>query len=79
MASEGFGMWKNCIDVFVPLHLFLVFLLSGLSFHLLHLDGVGFPSPHVQFVVPHAQRQDSLVDPQARRVEDEILNTRASR
>ena len=57
----------------VPLHLFVVLLLSGLSLHLLHLDGVGLPPPHVQLMVPHTQCQDALVDPQPRGVEHKVL------
>ena len=57
----------------VPLHLFVVLLLSGLSLHLLHLDGVRLPPPHVQLMVPHTQRQDALVDPQPRGVEHKVL------
>ena len=57
----------------VPLLLFVVFLLSGLGLHLLHLDGVRLPPPHVQLVVPHTQSQDPLVDPQPRRVEHKVL------
>lgn len=38
-----------------PLHLFVLFLLSSLCFHLLHLDGVRLPAAHVQLMVPHAQ------------------------
>ena len=58
-----------------PLHLLLVLLLAGLGLHLLHLDGVGLPAPHVQLVVPHAQRQDALVDAQPRRVEHKVLRS----
>ena len=59
-----------------PLHLLLVLLLPGLGLHLLHLDGVGLPSAHVQLVVPHAEVQDPLVDAQAGRVEHEVLQQR---
>lgn len=59
----------------LPLHLLVVLLLPSLSLHLLHLNGVGLPPPHVQLVVSHAQRQDALVDPQPRGVEHEILET----
>ena len=54
----------------------MVLLLAGLGLHLLHLDGVGFPPPHVQLVVPHAERQHALVDAQTRRVEYKVLQYR---
>lgn len=63
----------------VPLHLFVVLLLSGLRLHLLHLDGVGLPPPHVQLMVSHTQRQDALVDPQPRRVEHKVLEQNGHR
>jgi len=52
----------------------VVLLLPGLSLHLLHLDGVGLPPPHVQLVVTHTQRQDALVDAQPRGVEHKVLH-----
>lgn len=58
----------------VPLHLFLVLLLSGLSLHLLHFNGVRLSPPHVQLVVSHTQRQDALVDPQPWSVEHKVLH-----
>lgn len=57
----------------VPLHHFVVLLFSGLSLHLLHLNGVRLPPSHVQLVVSHAQRQDALVDPQPRGVKHKVL------
>lgn len=57
----------------LPLHLFLMFLLSGLGLHLLHLDGIWFSPPHIQLVVTHAQSQDPLIDPQPWSIEHEIL------
>lgn len=57
----------------VPLHLFVVLLLPGLSLHLLHLDGVGFTSAHVKVVVPHTQRQDTLVDAKTGYVKNKVL------
>ena len=64
-----------CVHVctLVPLHLLLLLLVAGLRLHLLHLDGVGLPAPHVQLVVAHAQSQDALVDAQPRRVEHKVL------
>ena len=56
-----------------PLCLLVVLLLAGLRLHLLHLDGVGLPPPHVQLVVTHAQGQDALVDPQPGSVEHKVL------
>lgn len=56
-----------------PLHLLVVLLLSSLSFHLLHLDGVRLAAPHVQLVVAHAESQDALVDAQSRSVEYKVL------
>ena len=55
-----------------PLLLFGQFLLPGLSLHLLHLNGVRFATAHVQLMVPHAQRQDALVDAKTRCIEDKI-------
>ena len=57
----------------LPLCLLGETLFLGLCLHLLHLDGVGFASPHVELMVAHAERQDTLVDSQARRVENEVL------
>lgn len=45
-----------------PLLLSLCLLLFGLGSHLLHLDGIGLASAHVEIVVTHAQGQDTLVD-----------------
>lgn len=56
-----------------PLHLLVVLLLSSLSFHLLHLDGVWLAAPHVQLVVAHAESQDALVNAQSRSVEYKVL------
>lgn len=64
-------------SVVVPFHLLVMFFLPGLSFHLLHFDGVGLSAPHVQLVVAHAQRQDALVDAQARRVKHKVLQHRS--
>ena len=47
-----------------PLLLLELLLLPRLALHLLHLDRVALPSSHVEFVVPHAQGQDALVDPE---------------
>lgn len=55
-----------------PLSLFGEFLLAGLRFHLLHVDGVGLAPAHVQLVVAHAQRQDALVHAHARGEEHEV-------
>lgn len=48
-------------------------LLTGLGFHLLHLDGVRLPAPHVQFMVAHAELQDPLVNSQTRGIKHEVL------
>lgn len=56
-----------------PLLNLLCLLLTGLSLHLLHLNGVGLASAHVQLVVAHAKGEDALVDTKARYIEDEIL------
>ncbi len=58
----------------IPLHLFVVLLLSGLSLHLLHLDGVGLSPPHVQLMVSHTQSQDALVDAQSRGIKHKVLH-----
>lgn len=52
--------------------LFGDFFFASLGFHLLHVDGVRLPSPHIQFVVAHAQGQDTFVDADTRREEHEI-------
>lgn len=52
--------------------LFGDFLFAGLRLHLLDVDGVWLPSPHIQFVVAHAQGQDTFVDADTRREEHEI-------
>lgn len=44
----------------------------GLCLHLLHLDGVGLASSHVQLVVAHTQGQDTFVDAQAGGVEHKV-------
>lgn len=65
----------------IPVPLLLLLLISGLSFHLLHLNGVGFSPPHVQFMVAHAQCQDALVDTQSRCIKHKVLkgeNTQCS-
>lgn len=51
----------------------MVLLLPGLSLHLLHLNSIRLPPPHVQLVVSHTQRQDTLVDPQPWGVEHKVL------
>lgn len=65
-------MWPSHPSA-VPLHLFVVLLLPGLSFHLLHLDGVGLSSPHVQLVVTHTQCQNALVDAQTWGIKHKVL------
>lgn len=59
-----------------PFQLFLVLLLPGLGLHLLHLDGVGLPAPHVQLVVAHAELQDPLVNSQSRGIKHKVLGER---
>lgn len=57
----------------------MVFLLSGLGLHLLHLNGVGLSAGHVQLMVPHALQQDALVNTQPRRIEYEVLKIEKKR
>lgn len=58
----------------VPLHLFMVLLLPGLSLHLLHLNGIGLSPSHVQLVVTHTQCQDTLVDAQSWGIKHKVLH-----
>lgn len=51
-------------------------LLSRLGLHLLHLDGVALTPAHVQFMVPHAQLQNALVDTQSRGIKYEVLKNK---
>lgn len=51
----------------------MVFLLSSLGLHLLHLNGVRLSPPHVQFMIAHAQSQDAFVDAQTWGVKYKIL------
>ena len=37
-----------------------------------HLNGVRLPSAHVEFMVAHAEGEDSLVDPQSRGKEHKV-------
>ena len=60
-------------DICVPLHLFLLLLLSGLGFHLLYLNRVRLAATHVQLVVTHAQLQDALVYAQSRGIKHKVL------
>lgn len=60
----------------LPFLLLLLLLLAGLSFHLLHLDGVRLAAAHVQLVVAHAQLQDALVYAQSWCVKDKVLRLR---
>jgi len=62
-----------CLCVVPPLLLLLQLLLLGLRLHLLHLDGVGLASAHVQLVVAHGQLQDARVHTETRAVEYEVL------
>lgn len=57
----------------LPLHLFMVFLLSSLGLHLLHLNGVRLSPPHVQLMIAHAQSQYALVDTQTWGIKHKIL------
>ena len=52
-SGPTYSTEKGKAECIVPLHLFVVLLLSGLSLHLLHLNGVGLPPPHVQLMVSH--------------------------
>ena len=60
-------------NICVPLHLFLLLLLSGLGLHLLHLNCVWLAATHVQLVVAHAQLQDALIDPQSWGIKHKVL------
>lgn len=51
----------------------MVFLLSSLGLHLLHLNGVRLSPPHVQLMITHAQSQYALVDAQTRSIKHKIL------
>lgn len=51
----------------------MVFLLSSLGFHLLHLNGVRLSPPHVQLMIAHAQSQYALVDAQTWSIKHKIL------
>lgn len=53
-----------------------MFLLTGLSLHLLDLNRVGLAAAHVQLMVAHAQGQDPLVDAQTRSKEYKVLSWR---
>ena len=56
----------------LPLLLLGELLLLVLGLHLLDLDGVGLPPPHVEFMVAHAEGQDPLVDAETRSEEDKV-------
>jgi len=62
-----------CCVGYIPLGLSSHLVLLGLSLHLLHLDGIWLASAHVQLVVPHAQRQNALVDSQPLSEKYEVL------
>lgn len=48
-------------------------ILTSLGLHRLDLNRVRLAATHVQLMVPNAQCKDALVDAQARRVEDKVL------
>ena len=54
-------------------------LLTSLCLHLLDFNCVRFAAAHVQFVISHAQCQDSLIDAQARGKEHKVLGWRRGR
>ena len=56
----------------LPLLLLGQLLLLVLGLHLLDLDGVGLPPPHVEFVITHAESEDPLVDAETRCEEHEV-------
>lgn len=68
-------MFQMFPGIQLPFLLLQLLLLQGLSFHLLHLDGVGLAAAHVQVMIAHAQLQDALVYAQSWCVKHKVLRS----